>query len=114
MAIEIHIAASRKEMELFCSFPNVLYKGNPYYVPTLEADDFKTFDRKQNAAFEFCQAEYFLAYKDGKLVGRCAAIINPRANEAWKCRKVRFGWIDFIDDTEVSAALLKSVEKWGK
>ena len=68
----------------------------------------------QNAAFEFCQAEYFLAYKDGKLVGRCAAIINPHANEAWKCRKVRFGWIDFIDDTEVSAALLKSVEKWGK
>ena len=64
MAIEIHIAASRKEMELFCSFPNVLYKGNPYYVPTLEADDFKTFDRKQNAAFEFCQAEYFLAYKE--------------------------------------------------
>ena len=83
MAIEIHIAASRKEMELFCSFPNVLYKGNPYYVPTLEADDFKTFDRKQNAAFEFCQAEYLLAYKDGKLVGRCAAIsVGNRAVSA--------------------------------
>ncbi len=70
--------------------------------------------KKKNAAFEFCEADYFLAYRDDKIVGRVAAIINNRANEKWECKNVRFGWIDFIDDPEVSSALIKTVEDWGK
>ena len=64
--------------------------------------------------FECCDAEYFMAFKDGKMVGRVAAIINRRANERWNCNQVRFGWFDFIDDIEVSKALLKAVEDWGR
>ena len=73
-----------------------------------------TFNKKKNAAFEFCEAEYFLAYKDGKIVGRIAGIINHRANATWNKKDVRFGWIDFIDDLEVSSRLLQTVEEWGK
>ena len=73
-----------------------------------------TFSPEKNAAFEFCEADYFLAYKDNKLVGRVAAIINRRANETWNKKEVRFGWIDFIDDLEVSKALLATVEEWGR
>ena len=78
------------------------------------ADEWNTFNKKKNAAFEFCDAEYFLAYRDGKIVGRVAAIINRRANEKWQRKSVRFGWIDFIDDIEVSGALLKTVEDYGR
>jgi GNAT superfamily N-acetyltransferase len=73
-----------------------------------------TFSRDKNAAFEFCDADYFLAYKDGKLVGRIAAILNNRANETWGKKEVRFGWVDFVNDMEVSDALFKAVEAWGK
>lgn len=73
-----------------------------------------TLSKDKNAAFEFCEAEYFLAFKDDKPVGRVAAIINNRANKTWNKKEVRFGWIDFIDDAEVSEALINEVEKWGK
>ena len=72
-----------------------------------------TFSPKKNAAFEFCEAEYFLAYKDNKVVGRIAGIINKRANETWNKKEVRFGWIDFLDDIEISRALLDAVAQWG-
>ncbi|MBO5656372.1 MAG: N-acetyltransferase, partial [Rikenellaceae bacterium] len=70
--------------------------------------------KKKNGAFEFCDSQLYLAYKDGKVVGRVAAIINHKANERWNVRQVRFGWIDFIDDMEVSAALLDAVADFGK
>ena len=70
--------------------------------------------KDKNAAFDFCEAEYFLALKEGKVVGRVAGIINNRANEKWGTKDVRFGWIDFIDDIEVSKALLKAVEDYGR
>ena len=73
-----------------------------------------TFNKKKNAAFEFCEADYFLAYREGKIVGRVAAIINHKANQTWNKKEVRFGWIDFIDDAEVSDALIRTVEEWGK
>ena len=73
-----------------------------------------TFNKKKNAAFEFCEADYFLAYKNNKIVGRVAAIINQKANQTWNKKEVRFGWIDFIDDPEVSEALIHTVEEWGK
>lgn len=114
MAVTVKKVSSRKELKLFAEFQNVLYKGNPYYVPTLASADLDIFDKKKNAAFDFCDADFFLAYKDGKLVGRVAAILNPRAIAKWEKNAVRFGWIDFIDDREVSAALLKAVEDWGR
>ena len=83
---------------------------------SLKASKMRWFPRwkDKNAAFEFCEAEYFLAYKDGKVVGRIAGIINHRANERWERDSVRFGWIDFIDDMEVSKALLDAVAQWGR
>lgn len=114
MAITIKKVTSRKELKTFIRFNYELYKNNPYSVPDLLGDMLNTYDRNKNAEFEFCEADYFLAYKDGRLVGRVAAIINHRANERWKVKNVRFGWIDFIDDEEVSAALLQTVENWGR
>ena len=101
-------------MKRFIRFNYELYKGNAYSVPDLFDDMLNTFNKKKNAAFEFCEADYFLAYKDGKLAGRVAAIINHKANQAWGKKDVRFGWIDFTDDPEVSDALIRAVEQWGK
>ena len=114
MAVQIKTASSAKDMKAFVRFANNLYKGNEYYVPCMPTDDLNTLDRSRNGAFDFCEAEYYLAYKDGNLVGRVAAIVNHKANEAWKVKQVRFGWIDFIDDMEVSGALLEKVVEFGK
>lgn len=103
-----------KSLDTFIQFHYDLYRGNPYDVPNLYMDEKNTLSKDKNAAFDFCEADYFLAYKDGKVAGRVAAIINNRANETWNCKAVRFGWIDFIDDIEVSKALMDAVEKWGK
>ena len=114
MGIIIKKVSSKQELKTFIRFNYELYKNNPYSVPDLYDDMLSTFSQKKNAAFEFCEADYFLAYKDGKVAGRVAAIINHRANETWNKKEVRFGWIDFIDDMGVSSALLKQVEEWGK
>ena len=114
MAVEIKKVQSKSELKKFIRFNYELYKDNPYSVPDLYDDMLNTFSPSKNAAFEFCEADYFLAYREGKIVGRVAAIINKRANETWKKQTVRFGWIDFIDDTEVSRALLDTVKAWGK
>ena len=113
-SIEIKKVESRYDLKKFIEFHYDLYEGNPYDVPNLYSDDVNTLRKDKNAAFEFCEAEYYMAFKDGKMVGRVAAIINHRANEKWQQKRVRFGWIDFIDDMEVSAALLKAVEDYGR
>jgi GNAT superfamily N-acetyltransferase len=113
-AIEIKKVESRRDLCKFIDFHNELYKGNPYHVPNLYFDEMNTFREDKNAAFDFCEAEYFMAYRDGKVVGRVAAIINHSANKKWERESVRFGWIDFVDDIEVSKALLKAVEDYGK
>lgn len=113
-SIEIKKVESRYDLKKFIEFHYDLYEGNPYDVPNLYTDDVNTLRKDKNAAFEFCEAEYYMAFKDGKMVGRVAAIINHRANEKWQQKRVRFGWIDFIDDMEVSAALLKAVEDYGR
>jgi GNAT superfamily N-acetyltransferase len=113
-AIEIKKVETKKDLKTFIDFHYDLYAGNPYDAPTLFSDDMNTLSKDKNAAFEFCEAEYYLAYKEGKLVGRVAAIINHRANERWQRQSVRFGWIDFIDDLEVSRALLEAVEQFGR
>ncbi len=114
MAVEIKKVTTRKELKRFIRFNYEFYKDNPYSVPDLYDDMLNTFSRKKNAAFEFCEADYFLALRDGHIVGRVAAIINRRANETWKKQEVRFGWIDFVDDIEVSRALIDTVKAWGR
>ena len=112
--IEIKKVESKKDLKTFIDFHYDLYEGNEYDVPNLFSDEMNTLSQDKNAAFEFCEAEYYLAYKDGKLAGRVAAIINHKANNKWGKKSVRFGWIDFIDDREVSKALLDAVEKYGR
>ncbi len=113
-AITIKKVETPKDLKRFIEFHYDLYKGNEYDAPVLFSDDWATLSKDKNAAFEFCESEYYLAYKDGKIVGRVAAIINNKANERWKRRCVRFGWIDFIDDINVTRALLQAVEDYGR
>lgn len=114
MSVEIKKVTTKSELKRFIRFNYEFYKDNPYSVPDLYDDMLNTFSPKKNAAFEFCEADYFLALRDGKIVGRVAAIINRRANETWNRKTVRFGWIDFVDDMEVSTALIDTVKQWGK
>lgn len=104
---------TKKDLDRYIKFSYGLYEGNPYYVPDLYFDLASTLGPK-NAALEFCDRQSFLAYKDGKVAGRVTAIINRKANKVWQREAVRFGWMDFIDDREVSAALLAAVEQWGR
>ena len=112
--IEIKKVTDRKQLRQFVQFYYDLYRGNLHFVPYLFFDEMNTLRHDKNPSFECCDAEYFMAFRDGKMVGRVAAIINRRANERWDVRQVRFGWFDFIDDIEVSRALLKAVEDWGR
>ncbi len=112
--IEIKRVDDKKSLRQFIQFYYDLYRDCQYAVPFLYFDEIATLDKKKNPAFEVCEADYFLAYKDGKIAGRVAAMINHRANQRWNRQLVRFGWLDFIDDREVSAALIQTVEKWGR
>lgn len=114
MSVEIKEVTTRRQLKTFVIFPEKLYKDNPYYVPPLEFDQMDTLDQKKGAAQEFCDSKLYLAYKDGELAGRVAAIVNYKANEQWNHKEVRFGWIDFIDDREVSRALMDKVEEFGR
>lgn len=112
--VDIKKVTTKKELRQFVQFHYDLYRDNDCAVPFLYFDEIATLDRKKNPSFDYCEADFFLAYQEGKVVGRVAAIINHRANERWKSSAVRFGWFDFIDDPAVSAALLKTVEDWGR
>lgn len=112
--ITVSQVTSKREMRAFVRFNYVLYKDCPYAVPDLLEDTLETLDANRNPAFRFCDAAFFLARREGRIVGRVAAIINQRANERWNKQEVRFGWIDFIDDLDVSRALLDAVEQWGR
>ena len=113
-SVQIKRVETKKDLKAFIECHYDLYEGNQYDAPNLYSDELNTLSKDKNAAFDFCEAEYFLALKEGKVVGRVAAIINNKANEKWEKKDVRFGWIDFIDDIEVSKALLKAVEDYGK
>lgn len=114
MTVEIKKVSNKAELKKFIRFNYEFYKDNPYSVPDLYDDMLNTFSPQKNAAFEFCEADYFLAMRDGKIVGRVAAIINHRTNETWNKKVVRFGWIDFVDDLDVSRALIDTVKQWGR
>ena len=105
-SVQIKRVETKKDLKAFIECHYDLYEGNQYDAPNLYSDELNTLSKDKNAAFDFCEAEYFLALKEGKVVGRVAAIINNKANEKWDKKDVRFGWIDFIDDIEVSEALL--------
>ena len=113
-SVQIKRVETKKDLKAFIECHYDLYEGNQYDAPNLYSDELNTLSKDKNAAFDFCEAEYFLALKEGKVVGRVAAIINNKANEKWDKKDVRFGWIDFIDDIAVSKALLKAVEDYGR
>lgn len=112
--IQVIEVTTSKQRKAFVDFFYDLYRDSPYAVPYLYLAEKLTLKPGSNPAFEFCEAQCFLAYNDGKVVGRVAAIINHRANDYWKREMARFGWFDFVDDPKVSEALLLAVEKWGK
>lgn len=114
METKIIEAVTRGQLKEFVRFGNRLYEGDKYFCPPLFMDEMNTLDRAKNPAFEVCDAAYFLAYRGSEVVGRIAAIENRVANEAWGVRKTRFGWFDFIDDLEVSKALLDRAAEWGR
>lgn len=112
--IEVKEVKNKCELKKFIKFVIDLYEGDEYFCPPLIWDEMNVFNKKKNPVFEFAESKLFLAYRDGKIVGRIAGIINPVANKAWNKDKLRFGWFDFIDDFEVSKALLDAVRDWGK
>ena len=113
-SITIKKVETKEDLKAFIEFHYDLYEGNEYDVPNLYRDEVNTLSKDKNVAFDFCDANYYLAIRDNRIVGRVAAIINNKANEKWNQKRVRFGWIDFIEDKEVLEALLKAVEDFGK
>ena len=112
--IEIREVDSLKALKKFVDFPFQLYKGNTYWVPPIKSGEIKTLRKDKNPVFEYCEAEYWMVYRDNKPVGRIAGIINHHEVERWNARRARFGWIDFIDDPEVSRLLIETVQNWSK
>ena len=114
MSILIKEILTKSELSKWVEFPTTLYKDNEYYVPFLKPDEMATFTAKKNPAYEFCETKLFAAYRDGKMVGRIAGLINHAYNLKWNKNAIRFTRFDFIDDPEVSTALFDAVVKWGK
>ncbi len=112
--VQIIQVKDKKQFDIFIKFPFKLYKDNPYWIPPLISDEKFTLNKKKNPAFEFSDAKLWLAYEDGKVVGRIAGIISHSYISKWGNKYARFGWIDFIDDLDVSKALLETVEEWAK
>jgi hypothetical protein len=114
MEISIIKVATKSDLRKFINYPFHLYKGNKFWCPPLRLDEKNTLSRTKNPAFDFCEAEYYLAFQGKSMVGRIAGIINHKANDRWNEKLVRFGWIDFIDDPSVSSKLIDAVITWGK
>lgn len=114
MGITITEVSSKKDLQKWVRFPVALYRDDPYFVPFLEPDEMDTFTHSKNPAYEFCETKLFLAWKDGKIAGRIAGLINHAYNKKWEKNAIRFTRFDFIDDYEISGALLDKVIAWGK
>jgi GNAT superfamily N-acetyltransferase len=114
MSVEIRLVETRRELKTFIKFPFEIYKGDPYWVPPLIMDDLDTFSPTKNPAFEHAEAKLFLAYKDGKAVGRIIGILSHAANDKYNTKNLRFGWFETINDYDVAHSLLLAVENWGK
>jgi len=114
MDVQIKTVNDKRDLKQFVKFPFSLYADNPYWVPPLLDDDLTTLNKDKNPAFKTSKAQLWTAHLDGKMVGRIVGIINPAHEKRWGQKYARFGWIDFIDDERVSAALIHTVEKWAK
>ena len=114
MSVEIKEVKSKKELKQYVKFGIDLYKGNPYHVPSLIEEEMMTLDPQKNPAFEVCEAVSYLAYKEGKIVGRITGMINRPSNETWKQNRARVGFVDCLDDNEVVDALFQAVETWAR
>lgn len=114
MSVEIREVKDKAALKAFVDFPYRLYRDHPNYVPPLRFDELSTLRKDKNPAFDYCEARYWLAYKDGRVVGRIAGIINHAHIAKWKQKHIRFGWIDFEDDPAILQALLTQVEAWGR
>lgn len=114
MSIVIKKVRDKTLLKKFVYFNINLYKGCEQYVPPLIYDEFATLNKEKNPAFDHCEAEYFLAYKNDEIVGRIAAIINHKGNEIWKQKYARFSFVDFIDDAEVADKLFGTAESWAR
>lgn len=115
MKCTVKAVQTKRQMDDFVKLPRKIYKGNSCYVPDMESDVRGWFDPKHNPGLQHSEVAPFVAYDErGEVVGRIVGIINRKANEIWNGSCVRFGWIEFVDDTDVSAALLKAVEDWGR
>ena len=112
--VTVQEISERRDIKKFINFANDLYKDNPYYVPDMFSSQVNDFDREKNPAFEYCDAKCFLAYRDGKILGRIAAIYNTHANQKYNLSQMRFSHADYIDDDEVVDALFAAVENWAK
>jgi ribosomal protein S18 acetylase RimI-like enzyme len=114
MTVTLTEVRTKRQLKQFIKFPHRLYRGNPYYVPSMFSGERNTLDWEKNPAFDYCEARYWLATDGKRVVGRVAAIINPRYNEKWDRPYMRFAWLDFVDDPAVSAALIGAVEDWAR
>ena len=112
--VEIREVKTRSDLRKFVNYPNVLYRDVPQYIPSMIGDDLSDWNPKKNPAFSYCEAKCWLAWRDGKIVGRIGAILSKRANEKWGLKRMRFTQVDFIDDAEVSDALFRVVEDYAR
>ena len=112
--VEVREVRTKGELRKFVNYVNVLYKDVPQFIPAMYGDDLDDWNPKKNPAFDYCEAKCFLAYRDGKIVGRIGAILSRAANEKWHTKRMRFSQVDFIDDPEVSAALFRAVEDYAR
>ncbi len=113
-SVTVKEVTTKAELRKFVDFPNKMYKDVPQFVPAFYGDDLEDWDKKKNPAFDYCEGKTFLAYRDGKIVGRIGAILSHKSNEKWGTQRMRFSQVDFIDDIEVSSALFSAVEEWAK
>lgn len=114
MSVAVSIVESSAELKKFVRFPLELYRGNAYWVPPLLREEIDTLTPGRNPALKSAERQLLLARRDGRIVGRVAAILSHAANEKWGTKNIRFGWFEAIDDYEVTQALLSSVEEWGR
>lgn len=112
--VEIREVKTRKERKLFAAFHEGMYQKVSQAIPDMLSDEYNNFHPKKNPAYEYCSVKQFLAFREGKCVGRIAGIISHSANEKWNTKRIRFSRVDFIDDREVSKALFNAVEEWGR
>lgn len=112
--VEVREVLTKKEQKIFAEFNYRMYKDIPQAIPDLILDELESFNPMKNSAYQYCSVKQFVAYKNGKPVGRIAGIISHAANDKWKTKRIRFSRVDFIDDLEVSAALFRAVEEYGR